>query len=366
MLKFPTEKDFLDHINPALREMTPYAVVGGQVAEVKLNQNENPNDIPNDLKLDILNTFYKEEWNRYPNLFPQEAIESFANHIGVPKECVMGGNGSNELIYTIFLATLWRGAKVLIPTPNFSLYEKVAGILQAEILKVGMTDELDYDVESILEEAERSRPNLITLTTPNNPTGKSLKFEDTLRIVEESNAIVLIDEAYIEFSRQKSALSLIYDYGNVVILRTFSKAFAAAGLRVGFAISNPDLIAELLKPKIPFASSRLAEITTVKLIERYDLIQSQVNSILEERARMEILLKEIPNTKVFETDANFFVIRVSDPKQVFQLLQSRNILVRDVSSYPMMTGCLRVGIGKKEENERLLNALAEIMPSFSK
>jgi histidinol-phosphate aminotransferase len=128
-----------------LSDNQPYSGSYWKTSDGKYYTGKNPNDIPNDLKLDILNTFYKEEWNRYPNLFPHEAIEKFANHIGVPKACVMGGNGSNELIYTIFLATLWRGAKVLIPTPNFSLYEKVAGILQADILKVAMTENLDYD-----------------------------------------------------------------------------------------------------------------------------------------------------------------------------------------------------------------------------
>ncbi len=357
------DQEFLENINPVVRKMSPYIVGGGQSADIKLNQNESPYDLPAPLKLEILNAFYSEAWNRYPDVFPSQAIERYAQFLGVPKECVMMGNGSNELIYTIFMATLRRGASVLIPSPSFSLYEKVATLLEADVLKVAMTAELEFQVKEIIEEAERSRPNLIVLSTANNPTSKSMTIEDIEEVLANTRAIVLVDEAYIEFSKQHSALKLLDRYSNLIVLRTFSKAFGLAGIRIGFAIAQAPLTAELLKPKIPFASNRLAEIAVVKVLENYHLVQETVLAILQERERVYGELKKIQSVKTHESDTNFFILEVETPTRVFNELKAKGVLVRDVSSYPLMEKCVRVNIGTRQENERFLAALNEVMSS---
>ncbi|MFN3386772.1 MAG: histidinol-phosphate transaminase [Candidatus Thermochlorobacter sp.] len=357
---FQLDANVLDHIKPSVRALSPYTVEGGQSAEIKLNQNENPYDLPDWLKREIMEAFLKEPWNRYPNTFPEEAIARYAQFINLPKECIMMGNGSNELIYTIFLATLRPTASVLIPAPSFSLYDKVAALLEAERLHVAMTPSLDFDTEQILEEAHRSQPTLIVLSTANNPTSKSMKFEDVERIVAEVRALVLVDEAYAEFSRERSALELLENYPNVIVLRTLSKAFSMAGLRIGFAISNPMLAAQLLKPKIPFASSRLAEIATIKVLDNYHIIQETVQKVLAERERVFRALCAIAPIQVLESDTNFLIVMVPHPKETFHALKAKGILVRDVSKYPMMERCLRIGIGLPEENDRLLEVLTEL------
>lgn len=359
-LSFQTEDAFLECIKPAVRQMAPYAVEGGQYAPIKLNQNENPFDLPLWLKREILEAFLQEPWNRYPNTFPEEAIACYAEFIGVPKESVMMGNGSNELIYTIFLATLRRTASVLIPSPSFSLYDKVAALLEAEVLHVAMTPELEFDTEQILEEAERSNPTLIVLSTSNNPTGKAMKFEDIARIASETRSLVLVDEAYAEFSRERSALELLKTHSNVMVLRTLSKAFSLAGLRIGFAISNPRLMAELRKPKIPFASSRLAELAVMKVLEHNAIIQASVKMILQERERLLSELRKIKQIRALESDTNFIIVMVDEPKQVFEALRTKGILVRDVSKYPLMQKCLRLSIGTPEENNRVLEELKRL------
>ncbi|MCS7013530.1 MAG: histidinol-phosphate transaminase [Chloroherpetonaceae bacterium] len=357
---FQTEHIFLECIKPAVRQMSAYTVEGGQYAGIKLNQNENPFDLPEWLKREILERFLQEPWNRYPSTFADEAVAQYANFIGVPKECVMMGNGSNELIYTIFLAILRRTASVLIPAPSFSLYDKVAALLEAEILHVAMTPSLEFDTEQILEEAERSAPALIVLSTANNPTSRAMKFEDIARIASETRALVLVDEAYAEFSRERSALELLETHPNVIVLRTLSKAFSLAGLRIGFAISNPALMAELRKPKIPFASSRLAEIAVIKILEHYSLVQASVKQILSERARLLCALREIPRLRALESDTNFIIIQVEQPKQLFEALRAKGILVRDVSKYPLMEKCLRISVGTPEENDHLLSELRQL------
>jgi histidinol-phosphate aminotransferase len=357
---FQTDENFLDNIKPSVRKMEAYTVAGGQFAKIKLNQNENPFDFPAKLKLEILNEFYNESWNRYPDVFPNAVTERLAAFLNVPKECLIVSNGSNELIYTIFLATLSRGSSVLIPSPTFSLYEKVADVLEADVLKVAMKNDLTFDVPAIIEEAKRSRPRVVVLSTPNNPTSKSISLTEIEEIVSSVRSIVIVDEAYTEFSRQTSALGLIETHSNVIVMRTMSKAFSLAGLRLGYTIAQPALTAEILKPKIPFTTNRLAELTAIKILDNYDLVKASVQTLLAEREQVYGELKKIQSVFTHESDANFFIIEVEHPNSVFDALKSKSILVRNVSSYPLMSKCLRVNVGTPAENDQFLFELKAI------
>ncbi|TCD47156.1 histidinol-phosphate transaminase [Chlorobium sp. N1] len=354
--------DILRHLNPALSRISAYAVEGGQEAPVKLNQNESPFDLPMWLKESIASEFVREPWNRYPDILPYRGIEAYAEFLGVSSRRVIMGNGSNELLYTIFMAVLGPGRKILIPEPSFSLYEKIALLMQAEIVGVPMRRSLDFDPDAILDRAKAQDVDLIVLSTPNNPTGKSIAPEDIRRIARESGAIVLVDEAYIEFSRFESALPLVDELPNVVILRTMSKALALAGMRIGFAIAQEPLMAELAKPKIPFASSRLAEITLRQVLANYSIVTDAVSYILDEREHLYQELELMEGVEPFLGDTNFLIIRVGDAGAVFRSLRSRGVLVRNVSGYPLMEGCLRCNVGLKDENRCLIDGLRSIRP----
>ncbi len=344
-------------LNPALQNIAPYSVEGGQQAEIKLNQNESPFDVPMWLKEEIVGQFIKEPWNRYPDILPYRGMKAYADFLGVSPDCVMMSNGSNEMLYTIFLACLGPSRKVLIPTPSFSLYEKIALMLQSDIVTVPMRSDLDFDTEAIVKRAREENVDFIVLSTPNNPTGKSLSFEEIRLIAEATDAIVLVDEAYIEFSRQRSALELIAELPNLVVLRTMSKALALAGIRIGFAIANPLLMAELAKPKIPFASSRLAEITLIRVLANYSLVTDAVTYILHEREKLYSELLSIDAVQPFESDTNFLIIRLRDAAAAFRKLSSEGILVRNVSGYPLMENCLRFNVGLIEENQQVIEKL---------
>ena len=351
------QRDIQRLLNPALQNIAPYRVEGGQQAEIKLNQNESPFDVPMWLKEEIVGQFIKEPWNRYPDILPYRGMEAYADFLGVSPDCVMMSNGSNEMLYTIFLACLGPSRKVLIPTPSFSLYEKIALLLQSVIVTVPMRSDLDFDTEAIVKRAREERVDFIVLSTPNNPTGKSLSFEEIRLIAEATDAIVLVDEAYIEFSRQRSALELIAELPNLVVLRTMSKALALAGIRIGFAIANPSLMAELAKPKIPFASSRLAEITLIRVLANYSLVTDAVSYILHEREKLYSELLTIDAVQPFLSDTNFLIIRLRDAAAAFRQLSSEGILVRNVSGYPLMENCLRFNVGLIEENRQVIEKL---------
>ncbi|MFZ4525301.1 MAG: histidinol-phosphate transaminase [Chlorobium sp.] len=347
-------------LNPALKNIATYKVEGGQQAEIKLNQNESPFDVPMWLKEAIIGEFIKEPWNRYPDILPYRGMQAYADFLGISADSVMMSNGSNEMLYTIFLACLGPGRKVLIPEPSFSLYEKIALLLQSRIVRVPMHPDLDFDTDAILRAARDEDVDVIVLSTPNNPTSKSLTFDEVRLIVESSDAIVLVDEAYIEFSRQRSILELLDEHPNLVVLRTMSKALALAGIRIGFAVANPLLMAELAKPKIPFASSRLAEITLIQVLANYSLVTDAVSYILHERDRLYHELLSVEGVVPFLSDTNFLIIRVNDAGAVFQSLREEGILVRNVSGYHLMENCLRFNIGLVEENRRIIEKLKSL------
>jgi histidinol-phosphate aminotransferase len=351
------QRDIKNLLNPALRNIAVYKVEGGQQAEIKLNQNESPFDLPVWLKEEILGEFQREPWNRYPEILPYKGMKAYADFLGVSPDSVMMSNGSNEMLYTIFLACLGPGKKVLIPDPSFSLYEKIALLLQSQIISVPMHPGLDFDTEAILQAANDEKVDFIVLSTPNNPTSKSITIDEIRMIAGSADAIVLVDEAYIEFSRQRSALELIDELPNVIVLRTMSKALALAGIRIGFAISNPLLMAEISKPKIPFASGRLAEITLMHVLANYSLVSDMVSYILNQRDKIYGELLTINDIEVFSSDTNFLIIRVKDAVSVFRSLHNEGILVRNVSGYHLMENCLRFNIGLVEENQRLIDKL---------
>jgi histidinol-phosphate aminotransferase len=350
-------KDIQRLLNPALQNIATYRVEGGQQAEIKLNQNESPFDVPMWLKEEIIGEFIKEPWNRYPDILPYRGMQAYAEFLGISPDSVMMSNGSNEMLYTIFLACLGPGRKVLIPDPSFSLYEKIALLLQSQIVTVPMLPDLEFDMEAILRASHDEAVDFIVISTPNNPTGKSLTFEEVRLIAQSSDAIVLVDEAYIEFSRQRSVLELINELPNLVVLRTMSKALALAGIRIGFAIANPLLMAEIAKPKIPFASSRLAEITLAKVLANYSLVTDAISYILHEREKLYAAMLSFDGVEPFLSDTNFLIIRVGDAGAVFQSLQSQGILVRNVSAYRLMENCLRFNVGLVDENQRLIEKL---------
>ncbi|KAA6232371.1 histidinol-phosphate transaminase [Chlorobium phaeovibrioides] len=354
------QRDIMRYLNPSLRDIAAYSVEGGQQAAIKLNQNESPFDLPMWLKEAIVSEFVREPWNRYPDILPYRGTKAYADFLGVPAEGVMMGNGSNELLYTIFLACLGPGRKILVPDPSFSLYEKLALLLQASLVRVPLKASLDFDVDAIIQSAQEESVDFVVLSSPNNPTGKSITFDDIRRIASSCDALVLVDEAYIEFSRQDSALPLIEEFPNLVVLRTMSKALALAGMRIGFAIGRPELIAEIAKPKIPFASSRLAEITLMHVLENYAIVTDAVSYILNARDELYGELLSVQGVEPFMSDTNFLVIRVPDADAMFRKLIGRGILVRNVSGYHLMKNCLRFNIGLPDENSRLLDALLAI------
>ena len=349
----------LDIIKPAVRALRAYTLSPHR-ASVKINQNENPWDAPAEIKAEVLQRFAARQWSRYPAFVPVSLHERLAEFASWKPDGVIAGNGSNELIQSLLMVSIGPGKRVLISEPTFALYRQVATVLGGEVESVLLTPELTYDVAALLAKIEATQPDVTIICSPNNPTGCAIETADLRRLLRAAGGLVVIDEAYHEFARQ-SVVPLLTEHENLIVLRTFSKAMAFAALRVGYLLAAPALVTEIRKAVLPYNLNAFSQIAAEVAIERYPaLLGPAVEAIIAERERLYTAISQLPGLTPVRSQGNFMIVKTRDPKQVFAELLKRDILVRDVSSYPMLANYFRFNVGTPEENDRLLRALNEI------
>jgi histidinol-phosphate aminotransferase len=349
--------DPLRHVKPAVRDIRAYTLAARE-APVKVNQNENPWDVPESLKRRVLDRALARPWCRYPDFDPRELTEALARFAGWRPDGVLAGNGSNELIEALMLVTVAPGTRVVIPEPTFTLYALLTGILGGEAVRVPLTDQLQYDVSALVESRRRTEAAVTVVCSPNNPTGTSLSRAALERLCRATDGLVVLDEAYHEFSGE-TAVPLLERHPNLVVFRTFSKALALAGLRVGYLLASPELVREVNKARLPYNLNFFTQTAALAVLEEHDLLQERVGRLVEERERLLERLADVPGVRPWPSKANFLLVELlaASPRAVFEALHRRGVLVRDVSSYPMLSRCLRVSVGTPDENDTFLHAL---------
>lgn len=355
-------KKILNTIKPPVRELRAYTLSPDR-ASVKINQNENPWDAPQALKEESLRRLRAREWSRYPDFVPQSLHEKLARFAGWTPDGVIAGNGSNELIQALLMVTIGEGRRVLISEPTFALYRQVATVLGGCVISVPLTSSLTYDVEALLDVMKRDEPDVTIICSPNNPTGSVMSDDELKRLLEATGGIVAVDEAYFEFAGH-TVVPLLEAHKNLVVFRTFSKAMAMAALRVGYLLAAPELAREIGKAVLPYNLNAVSQTIAETAVEMYgETLLPLVKKIIDERERLLVELGHIEGLTVVPSQANFMLLRFSyeEPRRVFKELLQRDILVRDVSGYPMLGDCLRVSVGTPEENDKLLAALREIV-----
>jgi histidinol-phosphate aminotransferase len=350
----------LDKIKPRVRELKAYTLSPDR-ATVKINQNENPWDAPEALKRETLRRMGERAWSRYPDFVPASLHDKLAAFSGWTPEGVVAGNGSNELIQATLMVTVGEGRRVIISEPTFALYRQVTTVLGGEVLSVPLNEELQFDVPALREAIEREESDVVILCSPNNPTGCRIEEDELESLLDASGAIVVVDEAYFEFSGRTVA-PLLARHENLAVFRTFSKAMGMAALRVGYLLASPALAREVGKAVLPYNLNAFSQTAAEVAVEMYEEgLRPAVQRIVGERGRLYEALKQIRGLAPVASRANFMVVRSSiEPRRVFRELLARDILVRDVSGYPMLRDYFRVSVGTPEENDRLVAALAEI------
>jgi histidinol-phosphate aminotransferase len=352
----------LDTIKPRVRGLKAYTLSPDR-ASVKINQNENPWDAPEAIKRETLRRLSERAWSRYPDFIPSSLHEKLAAFAGWRADGVVAGNGSNELIQATLMVTIGEGRRVLISEPTFTLYRQVATVLGGEVLSVPLDDELKFDVAALREAVEKDEPDVTILCSPNNPTGCRIGQDELESLLAATRGIFVVDEAYFEFSGQ-TVVPLLTRHANLAVFRTFSKAMGMAALRVGYLLASPDLAREVSKAVLPYNLNAFSQTAAEVAVEFYETeLAPSVRRIVEERERLYEALRRVPGLAPVRSHANFMVVRSKlEPKRVFRELLARDILVRDVSGYPMLKDYFRLSVGTPAENDKLLAALGEIFP----
>lgn len=354
----------LNKIKPAVRALRAYALSPDR-ASIKINQNENPWDAPAKIKEETMRRLGERQWSRYPDFVPTGLHERLAAFAGWQAEGIIAGNGSNELIQGLLLVTVGEGKRVLISEPTFALYRQIATVLGGAVERISLTTDLRYDVAKLQQAIVETGADVTIICSPNNPTGCLIDDHDLIGVLRASPGIVVVDEAYHEFAAH-SVVPLLKDHENLVVLRTFSKAMGLAALRVGYLLAAPALTQEIAKAVLPYNLNAFSQTAAEVAVEMYDAeLLPLVTRICAERARLYEGINSIEGLSPVQSHANFMVVRSRiGPRRVFAELLKRDILIRDVSEYPMLSDYFRVSVGTPAENDLLLAALREIFESF--
>jgi|WetSurMetagenome_2_1015567.scaffolds.fasta_scaffold00072_43 histidinol-phosphate aminotransferase len=347
----------LTFVNERVRSITPYHLEPASVS-IKLNQNESPYDFPPEIKEELAAFCRKRPFNRYPDFVPNDLKAALSSYTGVPADGIIAGNGSNEMLLVLLLALSGQGSDIILCQPTYTIYRLLASGLGAVVRTVFLTQDLSFDVDAICKAAADFPGSLIILCSPNNPTGCSLSEEDVRKILSVHRGFLVLDQAYVEFGGY-DAIPLLKDNPNLIITRTFSKAFSGAGLRLGYMLGAPDVIREIVKIKLTYNINFFSEHAARVILGRPDIVAARVKELAARRDSLISFLRALPLDDVYDSAANFVLFRTIRKEALFVFLKTRGILVRDVSKYPMCENCLRVNVGTEKETKAFESAVRD-------
>jgi len=329
-----------------IRNLQPYSCARDEFkgeASVYLDANESP---------------YNSPYNRYPDPLQWEVKEAISKLKNVPAENIFLGNGSDEpidLLYRAFCEP--REDNVVAIEPTYGMYKVSASINDVDYRKVLLDENFDVEAYKLID-ATNVRTKIVWLCSPNNPTGNSLNHEEIHKVLKWFRGIVVVDEAYIDFSSGKSFASYLKEYPNLVILQTFSKAWGSAAIRLGMAFASKEIIQVLNKIKYPYNINILTQKQALVAMENAAQTKAWVDTLLAERIKLINQLKKLSIVEhIYPTDANFVLVKVTDANDIYQDLVNKGIIVRNRSSVALCMDCLRITVGTPEENKALLSEL---------
>ena len=358
----PPSSDGVSLIKPAVLTQTGYTLVSPP-ARRKLNQNESPFDFPDELKREVLEQVSREAWQRYPEFAPEDLVHELAREYGWVPDGVLVGNGSNELIQATLAVALGSGDVVVAPAPTFSLYRLLTGVLGGRYHPVSLAEGYRFDVTGLIQAAQCERAKVVVVNSPNNPTGSVLPADGVERLLAETDALVVCDEAYQDFGGP-TAIPLLSRSSRLVVLRTFSKALGLAGLRFGLALSHPVVAREIAKGKLPYNVNLITLAAARVALRNKVRLRNHTRDVIRTRDRFIEQLRDVAGLTPYPSAANFVLIRSLriPARELFRrLYEEYGILVRDVSGTSELAECLRISIGTDEDMEAVIAALRQIM-----
>ena len=330
-----------------IRSLVPYSCARDEFRgkdEIFMDANENPYGT----------------LNRYPDPYQMELKSSISRIRGVPEENIFLGNGSDEIIDLCFRIFCNPGVdKALTFSPTYGMYEVSAAINNVELIKVPLSGDFQIETKNVLPFLKDQRLKLIFICSPNNPTGNSMDSSAIETLISDFNGIVIIDEAYVDFSEQPSFITKLNRYRNLIVMQTFSKAMGLAAARVGLAFMAPAMVRYFNKVKPPYNISAINQKAALKSLARSELLKTRVRRIKNERERlMDRLRKMNIIERVFKSDSNFILVKTKNADLIYSILVDNKIIVRNRNK--VVPGCLRITVGTISENNKLIKVLRKI------
>lgn len=323
---------------------------------IKLNQNESPWDIPLDLKVRITERLIKTDWNRYPVDDMIHLKKKMATLFGFHPDQLVLANGSNVIIQAL-INIIPTNHKVMVLDPTFVIYEMQAEMHGNKVIKVPLSEDFELQTERMLAEIKKHKPGMIFIANPNAPTGSLFDKRSLYRIIQSTSCPVVIDEAYYPFT-EETVQEWLADFDNLVIMRTFSKAYALGGVRFGYIATHPDIACQVEKFLMTFRLSKLTCAIIDEILDDHSYMKQYVQDIVKERGRLFSKLQKIEQIRVYPSEANFLLIRVPNAPEISRKLIEQKVLIRNMHKpESALENCLRVAVGTVEENDQFLAAL---------
>ena len=342
-------------LNNKIINLVPYEPISGTY-NIRLDANECPDNLPDFIRDEIKAEIDRLAFNRYPDPMANSVVEAFASYYGVNPAFVTAGNGSDELIFLIEAAFLEKGDKMLVVSPDFSMYNFYSSICEVECETFVKNDDLDIDVDALIEKVNRDDIKLLMFSNPCNPTGRGITADEARRLVTSVDALVILDEAYMDFWDQ-SLLSEVAQHSNLIIFRTASKAVGSAALRLGFAVANETISRAIKAVKSPYNVNSFSQAAGAVIFKNKEYLQNRKKMIVKNRETLYNGLVELGKTQTdfvpIESVANSVFVRTTQAAEIFAYLKSKSIVVRLMGNY------LRITAGTEQEVAQVLNSIKE-------
>jgi histidinol-phosphate aminotransferase len=333
-------------IRPDIRNLDAYTSARGtfnQEGYILLDANENP---------------YDSKLNRYPDPFQTALKTRIAEWLKIEPGSLFLGNGSDEIIDLVIRTFCRPGTDNLVPIdPTYGMYEVLAGINQVEVRKAELDEQFEFRADRVLGKTDENT-RLVFLCSPNNPTGNLMNKEEVTKLLSSFRGLVVVDEAYIDFSGSKGFIDYVKEFPNLIVLRTFSKAWGLAGIRLGYAIAQPGVVGYLNKVKYPYNVNRLTQAMAFKALKNKKRVLKTIEKLKKERDILKNGLQSYPFVKkIYPSQANFLLAEVEDAPGLLEFLKQKKIIVRDRSGITGCESCIRITVGTRKQNRKLMQAL---------
>lgn len=330
-------------------------------ADVILASNENPWNIPAEIISKISSRMESFKFNRYPDPTAHELRRLIAEANGLDEENVLVGNGGDEIIFNLLVSWGGPGRTILDMPPTFSMYGIDAQVTGTTVVTVPRLADFSIDEDAVLARVAEGDIDIVVVANPNNPTGGLANESFLIELLKSTDALVMVDEAYFEFSRHTMRPHMSR-YPNLVLLRTFSKAFSMAGLRVGYLLAQPDVVLEFMKVRQPYSVDSFSQMVATTVYRERMVFEQGIREIVRGRDNLHAALSAMPGVEVFPSESNFVLFRVEHGAALWRdLLHNHSVLIRDFSRATGLENCLRVTVGTDDENRRFIEAMTDCL-----